>query len=211
MSDPDADLRHYIPFYAAGGWRYDMEREVRWLRERLVEPLGLAPGLRVLDFGCGRGDQTEAWRRLGFAAVGVDRCPTGIEAAQERFPEGEYHCADAATWAPPEDGRFDLLFIRGMSWYHYHLGGGLLERTREVCRRVLRPREPGPLVALCIKTDFSGRRDETTVIHNHLITYLQFFCRLGDVVLCTDWRGRDLLLDGCRGAENIVIVARTGK
>jgi SAM-dependent methyltransferase len=49
----------------------------------LVEAMGLAPGHRVLDVGCGPGRHALALARRGIAVVGVDLAPRFVELARE--------------------------------------------------------------------------------------------------------------------------------
>lgn len=79
---------------------------------------------RILDLGCGSGDVTVGVARhlrqsgYGVKAVGIDRSPTAIAAAQERIhkiarPDLSiaFHCGDVfrleAEWPP---GEFDVVF-----------------------------------------------------------------------------------------------------
>jgi ubiquinone/menaquinone biosynthesis C-methylase UbiE len=57
--------------------------------ERLLVTAGLAPGMRVLDLGCGTGDVSLLAAKLvgpAGAVVGVDRDPRAIEEARRRAP-----------------------------------------------------------------------------------------------------------------------------
>lgn len=74
------------------------------------------PGRRILDVGCGLGDDAAALARLvtpGGAIVGVDGSRAMIEAARERHSEVEgltFQVADAAA-LPFEDESFDACRI----------------------------------------------------------------------------------------------------
>ena len=57
--------------------------------ERLLVTAGVAPGMRVLDLGCGTGDVSLLAAKLvgsAGAVVGVDRDPRAIEEARRRAP-----------------------------------------------------------------------------------------------------------------------------
>jgi SAM-dependent methyltransferase len=194
--------RYYEAFYAGGGWKYGLKKEQQWLRKRLVEPLRLRP-CKVLDLGCGTGAHTEAWRRLGYDALGVDLSDAGVARARREWPESQFLQADAGNLPFPE-GSFGVIFVRGMSWYHRELDDRLRERTRALCRLL----RPDGVFVLAIRTDYSGRTDETTIIHNKLESYLALFEPLGNIALCTDWEGRDVRRNGTEGAKNIVIAIR---
>jgi SAM-dependent methyltransferase len=67
------------PAYLRNAFTKGTEQEV----EFLVEALGLEPGLRVLDVGCGPGRHTLALASRGFEVVGVDRSPDFLQLARE--------------------------------------------------------------------------------------------------------------------------------
>jgi SAM-dependent methyltransferase len=75
------------------------EQEVRFL----VGALGLGPGDRVLDVGCGPGRHSNALRRIGIESVGVDISSSFLAAAGE----GWWVRADARR-LPFVRGSFDV-------------------------------------------------------------------------------------------------------
>ena len=95
----------------------DFTRIARTMRESgmaLVQKLGITPGLKVLDLGCGDGTTALPAAQLGADVLGVDIASNlvaaGIKRAQEqgrancRFQEG-----DAANLHDLEDHTFDLV------------------------------------------------------------------------------------------------------
>src|SRR5207302_1197576 len=54
----------------------------------LVACLGLAPGARVLDVGCGPGRHAHALGRRGFEVVGVDISERFVALARAGAPQG---------------------------------------------------------------------------------------------------------------------------
>jgi SAM-dependent methyltransferase len=74
----------------------------------LVEHLGLVPGRRVLDVGCGPGRHAHALARRGIEVVGVDIAQRFIDLAREHAPDGAtFERMDARSL--PFDGEFDAV------------------------------------------------------------------------------------------------------
>lgn len=64
----------------------------------LVGALGLEPGMRLLDVGCGPGRHSHALARLGIEVVGIDISQRFVDLATESAPPGAtFHRADART------------------------------------------------------------------------------------------------------------------
>ena len=80
------------------------EQEVAFL----VEHLGLRPGMRVLDVGCGPGRHAHALAARGIEVVGVDITPRFIDLAREGAPpNATFVVGDARALA--YDGEFDAV------------------------------------------------------------------------------------------------------
>jgi SAM-dependent methyltransferase len=79
------------------------EQEVAFL----VDALGLRPGMRVLDVGCGPGRHAHALAERGIEVHGVDITPRFVELAREGAPAGAtFEVGDARSLA--FDGEFDV-------------------------------------------------------------------------------------------------------
>lgn len=106
---------------------------------KLVEDMSLPAGSRVVDLGCGDGEEcVQLAMRFGFSVLGIDPVPYHIElgnkAAEER-PELDLHFDLAAAEAIPADaGSIDLIWVREVL---YHIPS--LEEAFAECHRVLRP------------------------------------------------------------------------
>lgn len=74
-----------------------------------VELLGLRPGSKVLDAGCGFGRFSAALMERGCDAVGVDISPAAIAEAERRCPGPTYLVADLLEPLPDGLGPFDAL------------------------------------------------------------------------------------------------------
>jgi ubiquinone/menaquinone biosynthesis C-methylase UbiE len=115
---------------------------LRGADDRALDLAGIAPGMRVVDVGCGPGILTRsAQRRVGAggAAYGIDASPEMVALAEReaarrgvaaRFQLG------VAEALPFPDGMFDVVMSRLVI---HHLPGDLKARAFAEMRRVLRP------------------------------------------------------------------------
>lgn len=73
----------------------------------------LLPGNRVLDLGCGGGDQAKVFAQKGYDVVGIDIAPSLIEFAEKQFKEnnlrGSFAVADMCDIK--YDSEFDICVI----------------------------------------------------------------------------------------------------
>ncbi len=127
-----------------------MGRWSRLLAPPFAEAAGVAPGMRVLDIGCGTGALTaELVRRLGASSVvAVDPSPSFVAAAASRFPDIEVRQASAEQ-LPFADDSFDAALAQLVVHFMADAVAGVAEM-----RRVTRP---GGVVAACV-WDYGGER-----------------------------------------------------
>ena len=57
----------------------------------IIPALGLPPGSRILDLGCGYGRNTIALARNGYSAVGLDNCGELLSIARSEAQEAGVH------------------------------------------------------------------------------------------------------------------------
>jgi SAM-dependent methyltransferase len=86
--------------------RYSFTKGTDQEVEFLVDALGLGPGSRVLDVGCGPGRHAHALARRGIAVHGIDISQRFVDLATSAAPPGAtFERLDAR--ALPFDGEFD--------------------------------------------------------------------------------------------------------
>jgi len=105
LNEPDAMAAAFIAMSDKLGRYEETEREC----EQIVALLGLAPGARVLDAGCGFGRTVGVLDAMGYDAVGVDISPAVIAEAQRRNPGPAYLVHDLTQPLPEEVERFDAI------------------------------------------------------------------------------------------------------
>jgi SAM-dependent methyltransferase len=113
--------------------------------EALVGDLGIAPGTRVLDLGCGDGTTALPAARLGVDVLGIDIAANLVGAGNERaaaaglanlrFQEG-----DAADLADLADDSFDLVVTI--------FGAMFAPRPFDVAREMVRVTRPGGRIVM---------------------------------------------------------------
>jgi len=130
------------PAYLRNAFTKGTDQEVGFL----VEVLGLAPGTRVLDVGCGPGRHALALARRGIDVVGVDLSPDFVDLAR------------AAAVAEALPARFEVLDVRDLAFVGqfdaaiclcqggFGLLGGLDEEA--VFGRIVRAVRPGGSLAV---------------------------------------------------------------
>ena len=112
MTDPAAIGSHWFEgladdlrtSYLRYSFTMGTENEVGFL----VEALGLEPGMRVLDVGCGPGRHAHALARRGIEVLGIDIARTFVDLARADAPPGaRFERLDAR--ALPFDAEFDAV------------------------------------------------------------------------------------------------------
>jgi SAM-dependent methyltransferase len=114
----------------------------------LIEELGLAPGLRLLDVGCGPGRHAHALARAGIEVVGIDISERFIDLARQEAPPGAtFVRGDARALA--YDGEFDAVISLCQGAFGLSDGPGTpVDPDADVLAGMARALRPGGRLAL---------------------------------------------------------------
>jgi cyclopropane-fatty-acyl-phospholipid synthase len=94
-----------------GDFSLSLEEAQRRKHEYVADQIGIAPGRRVLDLGCGWGPLLDFTRRQGATGVGVTL--SSAQAAACRAHGLDVHLHDARRVTPDSFGRFDAVASLG--------------------------------------------------------------------------------------------------
>jgi SAM-dependent methyltransferase len=131
--------------FSASAEHYDrfMGRYTVSLATAFADAAGIAPGMRVLDVGCGPGGLSLelASRTGGERVAAIDPAPQFAAACAERVPAADVRTggAEALPW---EDGRFDAALASLVIAFMRDPDQGIREMARVT--------RPGGTVALCM-------------------------------------------------------------
>lgn len=141
----EAVADHLGPAYLRYSFTKGTEQEVQFL----VDALGLAPRVRVLDVGCGPGRHAHALGRRGIEVHGVDISERFVALAREDAPPGAtFERLDARTMA--FDAEFDLALSLCQGAFGLPDPGGTAEAVAgaDVLAGMARAVRPGGRVVL---------------------------------------------------------------
>ena len=127
------------------GYQEYLSSEGEYLSVRLAEALavaGIAPGMAVLDVGCGRGEMLRHTSRLGARAFGIDYARVAAQLSQKiavqetaaGHPTGVYQAS--ALYLPFEAASFDRVLMFDIV---EHLYPAELDLALSEALRVLKP------------------------------------------------------------------------
>jgi SAM-dependent methyltransferase len=109
LADRDHWFEPIADHLGAAYLRYSFTKGTRQEVEFLIPALGLEPGMRVLDVGCGPGRHAHALAARGITVHGIDISARFIELAQQAAPPGAtFQRIDARSLR--HDAAFDSVF-----------------------------------------------------------------------------------------------------
>jgi SAM-dependent methyltransferase len=148
MPDPDHWFEPVADHLGRAYLRYSFTKGTEQEVAFLVAELGLVPGMRVLDVGCGPGRHARALAERGIEAVGVDISQRFVDLAAEGAPSG-------ATFvrADARDLRFDAEFDAAISLCQGAFGlaggpGAPPDADADVLAGIARALRPGGVAAV---------------------------------------------------------------
>src|SRR6476660_6368004 len=113
--------------------------------EALMKDLGITPGLRVLDLGCGDGTTALPAARLGADVLGVDIADHLVEAGRQRAEaEGLAKCRLQEAAASNREGLADRSFDLVVSFF----GAMFAPRPFDVAKESVRVTRPGGRIVM---------------------------------------------------------------
>ena len=146
-----------------------VEEQARWA--------GAAPGMRVVDLGCGAGKTTHILHRLvqpGGEVVGIDHSQPRIDYAMEHYAEsGISYFRKDARGSLADLGQFDLVWIRFLLEYYEQL-------SYEIAKNAYQRLRPGGTICLldldhnCLGHFGASERLERTMRNMVLVTQRQY-------------------------------------
>jgi ubiquinone/menaquinone biosynthesis C-methylase UbiE len=136
---PDVYDRDYFLSEICEGWdEFQDDRGVSFNKAKQVRLLAPAPGMRILDAGCGRGEVALACARAGAEMAGVDYSAAAVEITKEtlaEYPDSDIRVGDV-TALPWPDASFDRVQFSDVI---EHLDAPQTVPALAEFRRVLRP------------------------------------------------------------------------
>lgn len=152
------------------GWTTADRRKTQVTTQRVLAWL-IKEGLRkknpaLLDVGCANGNYTEAFRRLGCEATGMDYSEVVVRQARELYP----HCTflHQNGFSPALTTSYDIIFCRGFSGFNTHD----LEFIASWANKYIHGLSENGFLVLGFSSDFSGREKESETA-NHTYNELQ--------------------------------------
>lgn len=113
-------------------WAEHTEPLTSALFEAAFDDVGIGPGVRLLDIGCGAGLAAALAAARGASVCGLDATPQMIEIARERVPDAEFAQGDMESLPYPDDV-FDV--VTGFNSFQYAANPrNALVEARRVCR-----------------------------------------------------------------------------
>jgi len=139
--------------------------------------LSYAPGMKILDLGCGPGTNTDFFQHEDY--LGIDINEKYIKKAKSLHPNYEFNCSDFIDLDQSFDDYFDLVLMSGLI---HHLSDELAEKFINKARTVLK--NGGRLLAIenCLHPKQSDLKKKIILMdRGEHVRELSDLCRLIDL------------------------------
>jgi SAM-dependent methyltransferase len=110
-------------------WAEAQEGQVLPLYEAVLDAVGAASGVRLLDVGCGAGLASQLAAERGAEVSGFDATGPLLEVARERVPDGDFRVGDMES-LPYDDDSFDVV----VGFNSFQFAGDTAGALREAAR-----------------------------------------------------------------------------
>jgi cyclopropane-fatty-acyl-phospholipid synthase len=117
-----------------GDFSLTLEQAQRRKHDYVAEQIGIEPGRRVLDLGCGWGGLLDYLRRIGATGVGVTLSSAQVAACLRHGLDVHLH--DARELTPERFGRFDAVASLGAFEHFCSPEDYRAARQEEIYRRI---------------------------------------------------------------------------
>jgi SAM-dependent methyltransferase len=105
------------------------------LAKHIFEEFTFKPGMKILEFGCGRAELLQQFNNLGLQTFAVDSAPSSRQFAEKARAQFElYSFKDSKSVAPFKNIRFDIIFSKS---FIEHLSNPI--DFAELCNTLLLP------------------------------------------------------------------------
>lgn len=106
-SPPADDVDRTLQTYEEGADAFVEKYRSESIAARFGDPfLGMLPGDRLLDVGCGPGSDADVFAQAGYDVIGLDLTPSFVRAADRHVSDGTFLRGDMRR-LPFRDGAFD--------------------------------------------------------------------------------------------------------
>jgi SAM-dependent methyltransferase len=145
-------------------------------RETYLDLLGIGPGTRVLDVGCGSGVVTRAIAARGATVLGIDPNPGLLEIASEHAPEIRFEPGDALTL---QKEQFDVVVSITVLEH--------MPSAQQAVPNLVRAVKPGGRIGI-----MCGDQDSFVVAHPDRALTRRIVASFTDARFANPWIGRDV-------------------
>lgn len=178
--------------YGAPSYSYSAERDWWTLHNWQKHLFGFLPSVQsdgsIVDFGCGSAVRipTLLPQRHHPKYLGIDSSQEAIRVARQNLPQGQFVCADIATYSPQPESA-DILLCLGLLMY--------FENYIQILARMLNALKPGGFLLLheqVRRRSWGGRGNSHPVANGVIFAEIRDFLSQHGLVLHLHFAGSPL-------------------